>query len=81
MEELTISPNPEWANEFKKIIIENYNLSLLDAACITGRAEKIVKRLKKEWLDKACKWLEKQEGALVLLKKETIKEFCKELEK
>jgi len=62
MEEITISPDPEWANEFKKIIMEKYNLSLLDAACITGHAEKTVKKLKKEWVDKACEWLRNDLG-------------------
>jgi len=83
MEEITISTDPEWANEFKKIIMEKYNLSLLDAACITGRAEKTVKKLKKEWVDKACEWLN-ENGYLAATGWYTIKgtldDFCKAME-
>lgn len=52
--EMNCSPTPQWAENFKKEIMADYNISLTDAILITGKVCKIVR----EHDDKAYEWLE-----------------------
>lgn len=71
IEEMVCSPNPQWVRDFKKELIEKFNISRTDAILISGKVCKIVREqkaidddhlheVKKMVIDKACEWLKKQ---------------------
>lgn len=46
IEEMVCSPNPQWVEDFKKEIIEKFNINRTDAILISGKVCKIVREQK-----------------------------------
>jgi len=76
--EMNASPTPQWAEEFQKSIMADYNICRTDAIFITGKVCKIVREQKAiddEELGKALLYCTNKTAERV--KKEMIEKACK----